>query len=616
MINQLKNYKLSNFSKKFILVSIDILIIIFSIFVSFSLRLDTIYSPLNIDVRIYLIFIVIIILNFYLNNIYQILITFFDNKSISKIIRVTLLSQIILFFINLILHESFFFPRSISIIAPLVSGMLFIIFRIVLNYLINIDNIKIKIPNNILIYGINSNTFSLLNNLRNYPSYGKVVAFIDSKIRYKKRELSGIKILRDIDFDNIIKTYNITEIIITEKSFSKKRLEYIYKIYEKKNIRIRKLNEIINSKNFLNKSLEVRPDFFDIINRPKIIVDKQILSKKIKNKNILISGGGGSIGSELCIEILRYRPKKVYILEISEINLFNLKNKINEMGLHNSNIIKLILGDCGDAEFLNNKFKDIKIDDIYHSAAYKHVFLGEENPYSMIKNNILGTETFVKFAITKKIRNFVFISSDKAVNPKSVLGYTKKIGEEIIKSYGTNFINTTKTFFTVVRFGNVIGSSGSVIPIFLNQISRNQPLTVTSKKVTRYFMSISEAVQLVINASYFNKKGIMIFALDMGKQINIHEIAKRIIRLSGKTIKTNKNSTGDIPIKITGLKKGEKLFEEITLGKNLKKTEHPKIMHCDEKLSRKNFSLANLNKTILFKKNNLSLIKKILKTIS
>ena len=207
----------------------------------------------------------------------------------------------------------------------------------------------------------------------------------------------------------------------------------------------------------------------------------------------------------------------------------------------------------------------------------------------MMKNNIENTNTLINFAIKKNIKNFTFISSDKAVNPKSVLGYSKKIGEELIQQK-FQLKNKLKTKFTIVRFGNVIGSSGSVIPIFLKQLSNNQPLTVTSKKASRYFMSISEAVQLVINASYLNQGGVKIYALDMGEQINIYEMAKRIIMLSGKTLQSKKNPNGEVPIKIIGLKKGEKLKEEITLSKNLVKTLNEEIMLCDEKFNSKNFN--------------------------
>ena len=431
-------------------------------------------------------------------------------------------------------------------------------------------------------------------------------AVIDSKNLYKKREINGIKIYKKKDLYNVTKKFKINEIILGSNSLSKKEYSKLFNKHEKSNIRIKKLNIKHDGLNeYLNQSTMSLVNFFDIINRPKIIVKKKILEEKIKNKTFLITGAGGSIGSELCIEILKHKPRKIFALEISEINLFNLLNKIKEKKYNLKNV-KPILGDASDDYFLKNYFKEKKIDEIYHAAAYKHVSFGQENPYSMIKNNIFTTNTIVNFALKKKVKNFIFISSDKAVKPKSILGITKRFGEKIIQNEFLKNKKNSRTNFTIVRFGNVIGSSGSVIPIFFKQISNNLPLTVTHKKVKRYFMSISEAVQLVINASYMNKKNLGIYALNMGKQIFIYEIAKRIIRLSGKTIKNKNNPKGDVPIKIIGLKKGEKLSEELTLGENLLKTSHKDIILCDEK-----FSISNLDKELKKIKN--TSFKKMLK---
>ena len=588
---------LSNFSKKFILISLDSLVIIFAIIFSYSIRLDTIYNPLDIDYKVYLIFISVIILNFYFNNIYQILISFFDNASIAKIIRVLIISQIILILINIVYYKFIFFPRSISIIAPIISCILFLTVRVILSYLINLKKNSFRSNNKILIYGLNEDTINFFNYLKNYPQYGKVAAFIETKDRFKKREISGTKIYKKKNFDHIISHYKITELIVSNNSLSKMELDSLYVKFENKNIRITNLNNLKKRFNILNRSLEVVPDFFDIIGRSKISVEKKILIKKIKNKKILVTGGGGSIGSELCIEILKNNPKMLFILDNSEINLFNLSRKINNHNFRNKKNLKLILGDCSDFNFLKIVFKNDKIDELYHTAAYKHLELGEKNIYSSIKNNVIGTKIVLEFCLFKKIENFTFISSDKAVNPRSVLGYTKKIGEFLVHYYSKSRMANSKMKFTVVRFGNVIGSSGSVIPIFIQQIKENKPLTVTNKNVKRYFMTIKEAVQLVINSSYLNKEKFNIYALDMGKQIKIYDIARKIIRLSGYTIKDKNNKFGDVSIKIIGLKKGEKLYEEISLGKNLKTTKNSKIMLCNE-IVNKSTEIANI-----FKKN-------------
>lgn len=588
--------KLGNFKKKLFLVLSDFLIITISISASYSLRLETLYSIFEINLKVYLIFLITFYLVFYVNNIYQILLRFFDYFSIKKIIKSSFICLVILVPLNFYFYKEFFFPRSISILAPIIIAILIILHRVFINFLINLNTKNIK--NNILVIGLNNQNASIIKNIRGNINSGTIKAVIDTSNLYKKREFNGIQIYKKKDLDKVIKSSDIDEIIVGENCLTNKEFLKLFNKYENSNIRIKKLNSNqSNSNKYLNNFPSYELSFFDIINRPKIVVKKNILEKRIKNKNILITGAGGSIGGELCLEILKHKPKKIFALEISEINLFNLVNTIKDKKYNLKNI-KFILGDCSDKFFLENYFKNKNIDDIYHAAAYKHVNFGEENPYSMIKNNIFATKILVDFSTNKQIKNFVFISSDKAVNPKSVLGITKNYGEKIIKNKLLNKKKRGKQNFTIVRFGNVIGSSGSVIPIFLNQVIKNLPITLTHKKARRYFMSISEAVQLVINASSMNANDIKIYALNMGEQIYIKKIAERIIRLSGKTIQDKNNPLGDIPIKITGLKKGEKISEELTLGDNLKKTSHPEIMLCDEKTK-----TYNLTKELLKIKN-------------
>ena len=583
---------MNNFIKKLILLSSDILIIITSIWSAYSLRTEKLYSVLEIDLRVYMLFLLVLIPTYYLNDIYKILLRYFDYYSINKIIKSTVIGFLILIPLNFFLYNVIYFPRSISLISLIIMIVLMVSHRIFINFLINLNLELRNSNNNILILGVDDNNINLIQYLRQNKSYGLVKGLIDdSDDNFSKRILNGIKIYKKKDLFKIIEKLAITEIIIGNGKLKKKELANLFDKLKNRNIRIKNL---VKTKNYLNtlinESLISKLNFFDIINRPKIKVDNQILKASIKNKSILVTGGAGSIGSELCLEILRHKPKKIFILDISEINLFNIINKIKKINLYNKEIVKPILGDCNDKNLMNGYFNNINIDDVYHAAAYKHVNFGEENQYSMIKNNIFSTQTIVNFSIDKKIKNFIFISTDKAVNPSSILGYTKKIGEKITRNFFLENINRIKTNFTIVRFGNVIGSSGSVIPIFLDQINQKIPLTLTHKKVKRYFMSISEAVQLVINASYLNNKGVKIYALDMGKQIYIRDIAERIIRLSGYTVRGFKNKNGDFSIKVIGLKKGEKLSEEVALGDNLKKTSHSMIFECKEKINTINFN--------------------------
>ena len=392
-----------NISKRLILILSDLIIILFSLSASYSLRLEKIYFFWDIDHRVILIYLSVFFFIFYTRKIYRILLRYFDYYSIIEILKSIILITAILIPINFFLYKDIYFPRSVSFIAPIIFGILIIFHRISINFIINLKNEKEKNSNNILIYGINDNTVSLLRSLRQYPNYGFVRAFIDVDGKYKKRELSGVSIFKKEELTKIINQKNISEIIIGTNNFTKKKLEKYYQEFEKKNIRVKSISEI---KNFLNniikKSLETKINFFDIINRPKIEVDKKILKKQIEKKIILVTGGGGSIGSELCMQIIRQKPKRLLILDNSEINLFNIKEKIEGTGFINKKNIRFILGDCTDFKFLNEKFKNDQIDDIYHAAAFKHVYFGESNIYSIIKNNIIDTKHLLDFSEIKK----------------------------------------------------------------------------------------------------------------------------------------------------------------------------------------------------------------------
>ena len=573
--------KIFSIYKKIILFLTDLIIISFSILFSFSIRLDELYSFQKIDIRIYLIYFFVIGLVFLYFRIYNIIIRFFDFHSIVKIAKAVFFSQLILIFINFYTYDKFFFPRSVSFIAPLVVGLLVVLSRIAFSFIVSNKNIN-YIKKNTILYGIDNETVLFSKSLRNINSLYNIIGFIDHSGEFKEREVNGIRIYKKQDFINVLKKKKISDIFIGKNILNNEEIKKIYNSLKDFYIRI---NIIDSSKiNFTNKKRQNTKnnsiDYYSVFNRSKIKINYELLKKKIKNKIILVTGAGGSIGSELCIQILKFNPKKLVMLDNSELNLFNSYNKILKKNFLFKKKIELKLADCSDLKLLKQTLYQYKFNEIYHAAAYKHLDFLEKNILAAVKNNIFGTINVVNFAVINKVSNFTFVSTDKAVNPTSILGVTKRFGEIIVSFYYR--LVKVKSKFTIVRFGNVFGSSGSVIPLFMKQVKDGGPVTVRNKNTKRYFMSIEEAVELILYSSAINKS-FNIFALDMGEQIKIYDVAKKIIQLNGYSIKNKENPLGDIVIKITPLLKGEKISEELSLGKNLQKTSHSKILICDEK---------------------------------
>ena len=305
----------------------------------------------------------------------------------------------------------------------------------------------------------------------------------------------------------------------------------------------------------------------------------EIIEESVKDMNICISGAGGSIGSELCKQIVNLSPKKLVLIDNNELALYNIINELNDNQFYKVKIIPK-LGSVTDPEFIKNIFDSFQIDIIFHAAAYKHVPLVESCPIEGLKNNILSSYFICKKARDFGLKKAILISTDKAVRPSNVMGASKRIAELIFQAFS---ILNSNTIFSMVRFGNVLGSSGSVVPLFQKQINNGGPVTLTDQRVLRYFMTISEAVQLVLHASVLAKGG-EVFLLDMGDPIPIKDLAEEMIKLSGLTIKNKDNPNGDIEIRITGLRAGEKLFEELLIDGDSEKTSHPLIFKANESM--------------------------------
>ncbi len=411
----------------------------------------------------------------------------------------------------------------------------------------------------------------------------KIVGFLDDDARLAGQVLNGLTIYpaaKMIEQSLILK---VTTILLAIPSANQKRRHEIIERIREAKLLVRTLpsiTEIAQGKVSINDIKELEID--DLLGRSPVEPDIALLKQTITAKTVLITGAGGSIGSELCRQIIRLEPHQIVLVDHSEFALYQIYEELlaiqekNNLGVGR---IVAALGSVRDQAFVSQTLKSWNPDTVYHAAAYKHVPLVEENSVEGIRNNVLGTKIMAEAAIEMGAKNFVLISTDKAVRPTNVMGASKRIAELLLQALSAE---QTRTCLSMVRFGNVLGSSGSVVPKFRQQIADGGPVSVTHPDVTRYFMTIPEAAQLVIQSAAMAKGG-EVFLLDMGEPIRIADLARRMIELSGLTVRDDKNEDGDIDISFTGLRPGEKLYEELLLGTNPTPTTHPRIMKGEER---------------------------------
>lgn len=443
----------------------------------------------------------------------------------------------------------------------------------------------------------------IYNNKVNFNN--KICCIIDDDKNKIGSYIKNIPVVGNREYiEKAVENYNIEEIIIAMPSIGRENLNIIIDECQKTNCTIKTLpglNELVGKPTMK----KVRPlSYEDFLGRKEIVVDLKEISKSLCNKVILVTGGGGSIGSELCRQIAKCQPEELIIFDIYENNAYDIEQEL--LRNYPKMNLKTIIGSVRDYARVESIFKEYHPEYVFHAAAHKHVPLMEVSPNEAIKNNCLGTLNVVKLADIYKVKKFVLISSDKAVRPTNVMGATKRICEMIIQTYNKK----SKTDYVAVRFGNVLGSNGSVIPLFLKQIEEGGPVTVTHKDITRFFMTIPEAVSLILQAFVYAEGG-EIFVLDMGKPIKIYDLAKKIIRFKGYEPFT------EMPIKITGLRPGEKLYEELLMDEEGLKETPNKLIHIGKpiEMNEKKF-LNDLEKLIEYSyKNNKDIKERIAKIV-
>jgi UDP-N-acetylglucosamine 4,6-dehydratase len=580
----IKIFTLGRIKKTALLILADIMLIIFSFSMIFFLNSD-IYHLSSSEILIIFLSPIIAILLFLYFDLYRIVVRYFSINAlwIWTLLKISILLIFALASLSTLLFETVG-SDYFNVVASTILSLLFvIIFRVLIKKIFfSLSNKKrsFKIKK-ILIYGAGEAGVQLKSIINAVPDI-TVEGFIDDNPRLSNCIVDGLKVHNLEALSDLIKFLRIDEVLLAIPSADTKlHAEILSKLGHYK-IRVRTLpnvSEIAHGRVQFDHLQNI--DIKELLDRKPISPDKNLLNSNIRGKVVMITGAGGSIGSELCRQVVNLSPKKIILFEQSELALYLINEELSGLFFNVKNKRKIypILGSITNQNLVERVFERFSVDTIYHAAAYKHVPMVELNTIEGIKNNVFGTLCCVKAAINKGVNSFVLISTDKAVRPTNVMGASKRISEMILQAFA-NEQNNTK--FSAVRFGNVLGSSGSVIPLFEKQIAERKAVTVTHPDVKRYFMTIPEASQLVIQAgSMCNGIG-SIFILDMGPLVNIYNLAERMIHLRGLKVKNDINPKGDIQIKITGLREGEKLFEELVIGGEVLKTSHKMISKVNE----------------------------------
>ena len=582
------------------MIALDAILLIFVLWLSYSIRLDYWYFPKDDTIRLILAAPVIGIPIFLKLGLYNFVIRHIDLKELWIVVQAVSLYALLWGIAGSFIQSDFvrergfvveIFPRTVIIINWILAILTIGAIRVSILFILS-KNLKFSIFNyefkekinsddkgksRVLIYGAGDAGLQLSLALNN-SSKLHPIGFIDDNKDVQGTRISGLNVYASNDIEDLINDLKVDEVLIAIPSASRADRFTIIDRLERYPVVVRTLpgmTEIAQGKVKIDDLLQV--SIKDLLGRKSVEPNGLLLGKNITDKTIVVTGAGGSIGSELCRQIAYLKPKALILFEINELALYSIDKELNNFSTSLFNIYP-ILGSVNNKKRLKNVFEHFKVDTVYHAAAYKHVPMVEFNNTEGVDNNVFGTLNCATSAIDSGVKNFVLISTDKAVRPTNTMGATKRVAELILQALSVKQNTTT---FSMVRFGNVLGSSGSVIPLFKKQIIEGGPLTVTDKDIIRYFMTVTEAVELTIQAGAMGTGG-DVFVLDMGKPVKIKELAEKMIQLSGLHVKDELHTDGDIEIIYTGLRAGEKLYEELLIGDNVSETENPLIMRAKE----------------------------------
>jgi len=581
--------------KRSIVLSMDLLIVPFALWCSFSLRLGVFFAPQDLTfvsaearsevLYLFLIAPVIAIPIFIKFGLYRAIIRFVGFVAMWSIIKsVSLYTAVIA--VVILLSGMPGVPRSVIIINWLVLILLIGCTRALGRWWLTGSFNPVsrgKDKSKVVIYGAGHAGVQIASALAS-GSELQPIAYIDDNPALQGNYIEGYRVYPFSKLGSLIEDFEVREVIMAMPSVSRFRRSQVIALLEPYTVHVTTVPGLHDLASGKLKADDIREvGINDLMGRVPVEPDQELLNANIRGKVVLVTGAGGSIGSELCRQIIRLEPSALVLYERSEHDLYLIENETlhiqQKLYPGKPNRITPILASILDQNRMEAVCQAFGVETIYHAAAYKHVPMVEKNPSEAVRNNVLGTYRVALAAINSNTETFVLISTDKAVRPTSTMGATKRFAEMILQQLAQRKKSTTR--FTMVRFGNVLGSSGSVIPLFREQIKNGGPVTVTDARITRYFMTISEAAQLVIQAGAMGEGG-EVFVLDMGEPVKILDMARRLIHLSGLEVKDDENPEGDIEIVYSGLRPGEKLYEELLIGENDMPTRHPLIMAANE----------------------------------
>lgn len=587
---QTRLLQLPRLNKRAILVGLDLALLTFALWIALSIRYNSAYVPPNFAVALVLICgPLITVATFALSELYRLVTRYLGYRGHTRIIGCIWLSVLIWSLVAFMADQPAAPPRSVvfgyGILATLfITGSREMIAMMLESAGVRLSELPADVERTpVIIFGAGQLGVQLLETLRR-GNARQAVAFVDTEPSVWRQYVAGVKVHDARRLPSLIERHQVKEVLVALTNDRRHERNQILKDLQHQPVQVLILPDVEDVTSGRVSVADLRRlEVNDLLGRERVPPDAKLLMRKTQDKSILVTGAGGSIGSELVRQLLKHRPRRIVLFELSEIALYRISDEVTEIVRamrpeEPRPEIVGVLGSVCDAAKVRETLANHRVEVIYHAAAYKHVPIVEQNPISGLQNNTFGTETLVEQAQATGVELFVLISTDKAVRPTNVMGASKRMAELVLQAAAAK---GGPTVFTMVRFGNVLDSSGSVVQKFRRQIKAGGPVTVTHPDIIRYFMSIPEAAELVIQAGAMAEGG-EVFVLDMGEPVRIDDMARLMVRLSGFEVKDAEKPDGDIAIMYTGLRQGEKLYEELLIGDHTNPTEHPRICRSDE----------------------------------